>query len=107
MRQSRYHPLEAVADFHLRFEAIHPFIDGNGRTGRLLLNLMLAQTGYQPIDVKYTDRQRYYDAFDTFENGGTPASMASLIAHYEQDTLVERIELAARSSQPSDGASDT
>ncbi len=63
---------------------------------------MLAQAGYQPIDVKYADRQRYYDAFDTFENGVSPASMASLIAHYERDALLERLELVARSSEPID-----
>ena len=55
------HPLERAALFHLKFEGIHPFVDGNGRTGRLILNLMLMQAGYPPINVKYSDRKRYYE----------------------------------------------
>ena len=49
----KLHPIERAALFHLKFEGIHPFVDGNGRTGRLILNLMLLQAGYPPINVKY------------------------------------------------------
>lgn len=62
----KLHPIERAALFHLKFEGIHPFVDGNGRTGRLILNLMLMQAGYPPINVKYSDRKRYYEAFDMF-----------------------------------------
>ena len=62
----KLHPMERAALFHLKFEGIHPFVDGNGRTGRLILNLMLMQAGYPPINVKYADRRRYYDAFDAY-----------------------------------------
>ena len=51
----KMHPIERAALFHLKFEGIHPFVDGNGRTGRLILNLMLMQAGYPPINVKYSD----------------------------------------------------
>ena len=54
----KLHPIERAALFHLKFEGIHPFVDGNGRTGRLILNLMLMQAGYTPINVKYSDRKR-------------------------------------------------
>lgn len=60
------HPIERAALFHLKFEGIPPFVDGNGRTGRLILNLMLMQAGYPPINVKYSDRKRYYEVFDMF-----------------------------------------
>ena len=69
------HPIERAAIFHLKFEGIHPFVDGNGRTGRLILNLMLMQAGYPPINVKYSDRKRYYEMFDRYyrDNDQNPA----------------------------------
>ena len=69
------HPIERAAIFHLKFEGIHPFVDGNGRTGRLILNLMLMQAGYPPINVKYSDRKRYYEMFDCYyrDNDQNPA----------------------------------
>lgn len=62
----KMHPIERAVIFHLKFEGIHPFVDGNGRTGRLILNLMLMQAGYPPINVKYSDRKRYYEMFDCY-----------------------------------------
>jgi Fic family protein len=63
------HPtLEDIAQFHLVFEDIHPFSDVNGRTGRLLLNLMLIREGYPPISIKAEAKSRkaYYDAIMSF-----------------------------------------
>lgn len=81
-RANTMHIVERIARFHLEFEGIHPFIDGNGRTGRLVINLDLIRNGYPPINVKFTDRKRYYDAFDAYykENDATP--MTTLIAEY-------------------------
>lgn len=50
------HIVTKLARFHIEFEAVHPFIDGNGRCGRLLVNLELMKAGYPPIDIKFTDR---------------------------------------------------
>lgn len=75
----KLHPIERAALFHLKFEGIHPFVDGNGRTGRLILNLMLMQAGYPPINVKYSDRKRYYEAFDAYYRDDNSKIMLSIV----------------------------
>ena len=86
-RKASMHLIEAIALFHLDFEGIHPFIDGNGRTGRLLMNLELMQNGYPAIDVKFTDRRRYYDAFDAYYRNRNANAMIQLIAEYVDGRL--------------------
>ena len=85
--------IERIARFHLEFEGIHPFIDGNGRTGRLLLNLELIREGYPPINVKFADRKRYYDAFDVFYRDDNTGAMIKLIAEYVDKRLDEYLEV--------------
>ncbi len=76
-----------LARFHIEFEAIHPFIDGNGRTGRLLINLELMKEGYPPIDIKFTDRMKYYNAFDEYHVSNNISAMADLFAGYINERL--------------------
>jgi Fic family protein len=84
--------IERVARFHLEFEGIHPFVDGNGRTGRLIMNLELIRNGYPPINVKFADRKRYYDAFDSFYRDGDASAMINLIAEYVDGRLDEYLK---------------
>lgn len=87
------HPIERIAKFHLDFEGIHPFIDGNGRTGRLILNLDLLQNGYPAINVKFSDRKKYYNAFDAYHRDGNAGEMIELIAGYVDERLGQYLEI--------------
>ena len=84
---SQEHIVTKLARFHIEFEGIHPFIDGNGRTGRLLVNLELMKAGYPPIDIKFTDRMAYYDAFDQYHVKHDLSAMEKLFARYIDERL--------------------
>lgn len=87
------HPIERAALFHARFESIHPFADGNGRTGRLLLNFMLVQNGWWPVNIRYReDRNRYYDALAAFNETGCAEDLTVLIA----ERAAAQLELCIR-----------
>lgn len=81
------HIVTRLARFHIEFEGIHPFIDGNGRTGRLLVNLELMKAGYPPIDIKFADRIAYYNAFDEYHIKHNLSAMENLFAGYINERL--------------------
>lgn len=70
--KDKVHPLKLAAEFHARFEKIHPFDDGNGRTGRILLNAILLEKEYPPIIIRKTTRIAYFAALEAFDNGYKP-----------------------------------
>lgn len=84
---STEHIVTKLARFHIEFEGIHPFIDGNGRTGRLLVNLELMKAGYPSIDIKFTDRIAYYNAFDAYHVKHDLSAMEKLFAGYVNERL--------------------
>jgi Fic family protein len=77
---------ELLAELHSRFERIHPFLDGNGRTGRLLLNLVLIRLGYPPAIIFKRDRAKYLKALDRAD-GEDYGPLAELIARGVTDNL--------------------
>lgn len=77
---------EDLADLHATFERIHPFLDGNGRTGRLILNLILVRLGYPPAIIYKRDRTRYLNALRRADSGDCGA-LGELLARSILDNL--------------------
>lgn len=77
---------EALARTHARFEQIHPFLDGNGRTGRLVLNLLLVRLGYPPAIIYKRERMHYLKALRRAD-GGDQGALAELLARAVLDNL--------------------
>jgi Fic family protein len=71
--------VKRIATFHLGFEYVHPFCDGNGRIGRVLNNYLLMRGGYVSINIKFIDRSMYYDAFREFQTKGGTKIMETIV----------------------------
>ncbi len=78
-----YHPIVKATLLHGEFVKIHPFIDGNGRTSRLLLNFELLKNGYPPIIIKNEERARYYDVLDLAHTTMNYAPFIELVSKLE------------------------
>lgn len=77
---SEVHPTVHLADTHAGFERIHPFLDGNGRTGRLVLNLMLVRSGYPPAVIYKAERAKYLRGLRRADREKDPLALAELLA---------------------------
>ena len=80
----KYHPLIRISYFHIAFEGIHPFIDGNGRTGRLILNYMLKKENYPPVNIENKNKEEYYSALRDGLKGNLSPFIKMLINYLEK-----------------------
>lgn len=71
--------IKRIAKLHLSFEHLHPFNDGNGRIGRVINNYQLIREGFVPINIKFIDRKKYYDAFKEFDQKGATGIMEEIV----------------------------
>jgi Fic family protein len=95
--KSKYHPVEYAALAHHQFVAIHPFEDGNGRTGRLLMNLLLMRKGYPIAIIQKNDRTKYYNALDDADAGREQA-IVRIVAQAVEGTLTIYLKSISKSS---------
>lgn len=71
--------IKRIAKLHLTFEHIHPFVDGNGRIGRVINNYLLIREGFVPVNIKFIDRKLYYAAFKEFDEKGVTKIMEEIV----------------------------
>ena len=92
---SRLHPVVFAAELHERIATIHPFIDGNGRTARLLMNLVLLQNGYTIANVPGDTESRlaYYNALEQCNLGGDKTDFIDLIADYVHEGMTKMCKM--------------
>ncbi|OGV92835.1 hypothetical protein A3B57_02280 [Microgenomates group bacterium RIFCSPLOWO2_01_FULL_47_10] len=83
--------LEKIARFHLEFESIHPFNDGNGRIGRILINWQLLNLGFPPVIIRNKGKQKYYDSFGIFRSKKDTQPMLSILYRALTESLHKRL----------------
>ena len=85
------HIIKRIAKFHLTFEYIHPFVDGNGRIGRVLNNYLLIREGFVPMNIKFIDRARYYTAFNDFDAKQSTIIMEEIVGRALTNSYHKRL----------------
>lgn len=83
--------IKRIARLHLKFENIHPFVDGNGRIGRATNNYLLIREGFVPINIKFIDRKNYYEAFKEFDANGTTTIMEGIVGRALTNSYHKRL----------------
>ena len=90
---NEYHPIIKAVLLHGELVKIHPFVDGNGRTSRLLMNLDLMNSGYNPVIIKKESRLKYYEALDKAHTTGDYTDFVKLVTKLEVEMLKKYLEL--------------
>ena len=100
IKENELNTIELAAWTHAEFVRIHPFVDGNGRTGRVIMNYQLLLNGYLPVSVAKENRLDYYNALEMYAVNGDLNIFADLVAELEEMQLDEYIKLIINTRQP-------
>lgn len=90
---SKYQPIIQAALLHGELVKIHPFVYGNGRTSRLLMNLVLMNNGYNPVIIKKESRLKYYEMLDKAHTTGDYTGFVKLVTKLGVEMLKKYLEL--------------
>ncbi|MRX38906.1 helix-turn-helix domain-containing protein [Flavobacterium sp. LC2016-23] len=98
INKNKLHPVILAAEMHERLVTIHPFIDGNGRTSRLVMNLILLQKGYIIANIKgdYDSRMQYYQSLENAQTKNNKEDFLLFIAQVEKENLERYISIIAQ-----------
>ncbi len=97
--KAKLHPVVLAAEMHERLVTIHPFIDGNGRTSRLIMNLILLQNGYVIANIKgdYETRMKYYQTLEKAQTSANKEDFLFFVAQIEKDCLERYLSIISQS----------
>lgn len=92
-KREKFNPIEYAAWTHAEFVKVHPFLDGNGRTSRLLMNYQLMSAGFLPVSIAKENRLEYYEALEGYAVDGNLDAFSDLVAELEECQLDEYLKL--------------
>lgn len=87
-KKKEFHPIEFAAWVHAEFVRIHPFVDGNGRTSRLIMNYVLMEAGYPPVSILVENKLNYYNCLESYAVLGKLEPFCAMV----KDLVEERME---------------
>lgn len=93
LKNKNLNPIEKAAWVHAEFVVIHPFEDGNGRTSRMLMNYILMENGYLPVNIESENKISYYEALDEYGKSKNLDPFLELVVNLEEDQLDTYIDL--------------
>jgi excisionase family DNA binding protein len=103
LQSTNDHPVHVAAEAHYKFVTIHPFVDGNGRTARLLMNFILIKAGFPPAIIKKEERNRYLNALETGQTKGNVDAYYELI----YDAVDRSLDIYLESAKPQETSLQT
>ena len=100
-------PIELAAWTHAEFVKIHPFVDGNGRTSRMLMNYQLMFFGFLPVSIDKETRLEYFEALEAYAVGGDLKPFADMVAGLEETRLDEYLAIISEQVTEDDSPTQT